>query len=377
MKFQIDIECYPNYFLIQFFQHTGTEAWEPIGKYRSFEQDTDGLKTFDAQELFDFVTHKDVTLVSFNGNDYDIPMMMLALQGASCAELKKVSDYIIHNGVKGWQFYDEFNVQRPDFIDHIDLIQVAPGQASLKIYTGRMHSRRMQDLPYHPDQYLTRDEQAQTKLYCRNDLKGTAELAETLLKQIELRQIMGKEYGIDLRSKSDAQIAEAVLRAEYKRITGETVPSGSITYKKFKYKPPKYVTFTTEPLQEALALLTEAEFHVKQSSGHVIMPDEIEDLTIEIGSTRYKLGLGGLHSQESEIAHFTDDESLLMDWDVASYYPSMIVNMNIQPPAFGKHFQPIYQDILQRRLDAKRRVAEIDKEIQELEDELRNLPPEG
>ena len=110
---------------------------------------------------------------------------------------------------------------QPLQIDHIDLMEVAPLKASLKIYGGRLHVPKMQELPFHPDLVLTPDQITCVRWYCINsDLTATAFLYMELEPQIKLREQMSVKYGIDLRSKSDAQIAEAVINTEYRRLTG-------------------------------------------------------------------------------------------------------------------------------------------------------------
>lgn len=127
--------------------------------------------------------------------------------------------------MKPWDIEREykFKIPKPWEIDHIDLIEVAPGKASLKLYNGRLHGRRMQDLPYPPDAVLTPEQIDETYKYCGNDLDATLLLWESLSEQIKLREGMSREYGIDLRSKSDAQVAEAVIKREVKRILGRDV----------------------------------------------------------------------------------------------------------------------------------------------------------
>ena len=57
----------------------------------------------------------------------------------------------------------------------------------------------------------------------------------------------------------------------------------------------------------------------------VMMPKELADLKIEIGAGTYRMGIGGLHSCESRQVVRADDDMLLLDRDVASYYPAIII----------------------------------------------------
>ena len=88
------------------------------------------------------------------------------------------------------------------------------GQASLKIYGGRLHAPKMQDLPIEPNALIFPEQRETLRLYCHNDLQVTRILYEELKPQIALREQMSKQYNIDLRSKSDAQIAENIIKHE-------------------------------------------------------------------------------------------------------------------------------------------------------------------
>ena len=50
--------------------------------------------------------------------------------------------------------------------------------------------------------------------YCHNDLHTTKILYDAIKPQIALREQMSEQYNIDLRPKSDAQIAECIIKHE-------------------------------------------------------------------------------------------------------------------------------------------------------------------
>ena len=344
MRLFLDIEVYKNYFLALFM----TEQ----GKVRRFEIFNGDDSTFDPEEILSLMTAKGVELVTFNGNSYDVPVLTYALVTPDTAKIKKVSDRIIERGIKPWHFYRDEGLREPK-INHIDLIEVSPGRVGLKTYGGRMGSRRLQELPVAPDATITEEQRGVLRVYCRNDTKVTMDLFNSLREQIDLRRAMSAEYGVDLRSKSDAQIAEAVLKAEYERLTGDVPARVEPSYTSFYYKPPAYIRFATELLQDVLRTVCESEMVLDEDTGHVKMPKAIDSLKIKIGGSNYKLGIGGLHSQESEAAHYSNEEFVLIDRDVESYYPRMMLNMNMQPGGFGAYFNEVYGKILEERLAAK------------------------
>ena len=208
----MDIECYIDYFLVMFRRvDTGTTR-----VYEMFD-----CKRLDTEEIRRIM--RTFRVVTFNGNNYDLPMLAYALTGVSCANLKEASDTIIVGQMKGWQFEQHSGVRVPREWDHIDLIEVAFGQGSLKLYGGRLHSQKLQDLPIEPSARIRPAQREELVMYCGNDLQTTIDLWNHLGPQIELRERMSSEYGDDLRSKSDAQIAEAVIRKQASSIIGTPV----------------------------------------------------------------------------------------------------------------------------------------------------------
>ena len=143
----LDIECYSNYWLASFLHR-------PTG--RVIHVDRLGNEALDGNRISHIMRNN--TTVSFNGNGYDLWMIAAALAGFDNAALKKLSDAIITTKAPAWSVARDYDLFVPRDWDHIDLIEVAPGQASLKIYGGRLHAPRLQDLPISPDQIITPDQ---------------------------------------------------------------------------------------------------------------------------------------------------------------------------------------------------------------------------
>lgn len=344
MRLFLDIEVYVNYFLALFMSEEGRTK-----RYEIFNDNTD---TFDAAEILALLLSPDVEIVTFNGNNFDIPVLIYALITQNNAAIKKASDSIIEGSIRSWQFYDMHGLKAPN-MNHVDLIEVAPGMVGLKLYGGRLHAKKLQELPVHPDTVVSEKLVKVLRKYCRNDTTLTKLLFDNLRKQIDLRRRMGKTYGIEVLSKSDAQIAEAVLKVEYRRLTGKDVARGRGKARDFYYVAPDYVRFSTPELQAVLDTLETAKMVIDPKTGHVKMPKTVSALTIKIGGSSYKIGIGGLHSQESEVAHIADDDVGIYENDVESYYPQMMLNMNMQPGGFGEHFNTIFGGVLRDRLHAK------------------------
>jgi hypothetical protein len=99
------------------------------------------------------------------------------------------------------------------------------------------------------------------------------------------------------------------------------------------------------------------------------MPKWLKDTKIKLGGAEYNMGIGGLHScEKSQLVRA--DGGILCELDVASYYPSIILQQKLSPKTMGKDFLELYQGIVTRRLEAKAKVKEIKKKISKLEKKL-------
>ena len=225
----------------------------------------------------------------------------------------------------------------------------------MKKCAGRLHAPRLQDLPFKPGTCLTSDQITILRRYCINDLDNTIILYNATIKQIELREKMGARFGVDLRSSSDAQMAEAIISSEIKRRTGRkflrrtTLPPGT----SYKYSVPDFIQYSTPLMNHILDIVKGSNFAVDPEKGSIIMPPELEKLVIGMGNCKYKIGIGGLHSQEKSIAHVADDQYFIADTDATSYYPRLILNAGITPENLGKDFLLVFDGIVVERITAK------------------------
>lgn len=309
-------------------------------------------------------------VVGFNSNGFDLVIIAAALAGFTVEEIKEIADEIIVDGAKPWEIEEKYGFDIPE-LDHIDLIETKPGKGSLKLINGRIHGKRMQDLPYPPDAILTESEKEETYRYWKNDLQATKLLFKNLTEQLSLRAEMSKEYGIDLRSKSDAQVAEAVIKKQVSAILGRTPKKPELrSGTTFRYRPPEYLRFENRQLRRMLEKIEDWTFRVQPGTGKVLMPAFLSETPIEIGAGVYRMGIGGLHSSEKCSVHVASERYILRDVDVASYYPNIIINLGLFPKQLGKAFLKVFKGIVSRRLRAKDADKALKKEYEALEKDL-------
>ena len=343
MALVLDVECYRDYFLVCLLDRQ-------TGKVAHFDMWPG--KPLNVSRIAHYMRSE--TTISFNGNGYDLPMIAAALENRDCADLKRLSDEIIKSNLPAWRVCKDNDISVPNTWDHIDLIEVIPGQASLKVYAGRIGYPKLQDLPIEPSASISEEDRSDLIRYCINDLRVTDALYAYAEKQIALRVDMGAQYGVDLRSKSDAQIAETVLKTEIERVSGKTVRPPKISDKeRFRYVDPKIIAFKDAKLNDVFSRILDHKFALSPN-GAVALPDWLKDERITIGDSEYQMGIGGLHSCEKSQSVYAGETHMLADFDVASYYPSIILQQNIAPDNMGDDFTKVYKSIVDRRIAAKR-----------------------
>jgi hypothetical protein len=346
-----DIELFENFLLIAF------KCYD-TGQIVFFEQSP--AAKIDFPKLA-WMT-QNLTLVGFNSKHYDQFILWATLANKWTEELKAISDSIIYGEMKQKEIESKFNFKCRHF-DHIDLQQVAPAaaqQLSLKHYGARMHSHRLQELPLNHNHAVSETMANELRSYCINDLDVTGLLYHKLKTPIQLRTEMSTSYKTDLRSSSDAQIAEKAIGAELQAMTGikhkaPAVPKGET----FRFNQLAYLDFQTPVLRELRDKIYETDF-VITTEGKVEVLRDGESISaknlwkVTINKTKYKLGIGGLHSEEKKRSIYTDDTNFIFDRDVASYYPAIILNQGLYPHHIGRGFLDVYRDIYERRLAAKK-----------------------
>ena len=403
---ELDIECFHNWFLVGITDRASGTEWD-FQMVPGCPLDTASIATL--------LQH--YTIVTFNGQNYDLPILMLALTGADNATLKAANDDIICNQLKWWAFYKKYGCYPPQWVDHIDVSEPTPGvRVSLKQYMCRLSSRLVQDSPVDFNKPLPLEHAPEEIYYCRNDRRGTGELRTAIDERIKIRYRMSERYGVDLRSKSDAQMAEAMVKAEWSRImadsiarfqnapvsNGQTdlhlfphlsVASYDVDYHgnprpiiphynhgtKFKVRIPEYVHFVTPYMQDFLSVVRSCDFVIsdkeeaelmgidgKNIRTGVLIPGDLKGRDIVIGRATYRVGIGGLHSRESSESHrTTPGRCMLKTADVASYYPSLILNAGMYPPQLGPLFLSIYHGFYTDRLSAKAAIKKLPAETHE------------
>jgi hypothetical protein len=242
-------------------------------------------------------------------------------------------------------------------------------RVSLKRLEFEMDLENIEEMPiHHSKEGLTAEDISLTTEYCINDVWATyqfymvtiGETSHPLYKnknKIALRQDIEAEFGIKCLNYSDSKIGDEMIKKFYcqeKNISYQELPKKG-TFRKVVFVKDciaDYVTFTTPQLQKFLSTIKKERLTMKDDFKHEL---------IYCGNT-YSFMKGGLHTENSPKTFEADDEHEIIDWDVSSYYPAIIINNGRYPKHLGPQFLSGYKNMFAKRLELKP-LAKKDKRI--------------
>jgi hypothetical protein len=332
-----DTETLPNRTLICF-KNADTGEWFDIWRHEPNAP----------ERCKKFLSQPDAVFVGFNSKSFDNVAVSAFALGRTEIEIKRIADDLIVNRVPHWEAYRKYSL-RNLIPNDIDLIEVAPSFVGLKTYGARMHMPKLQDMPIAHDAMITPEQEPMLLEYCHNDVETTQELLNQLEKEILLRVEMSRRYNVDMRSKSDSQMAEqAYITTMGLKRQDNVIP------KTVRYVAPSFLKFKDAQLQNLLTKVSGHTFNMNPKTGHVMLPDFLGSQTVKFGGGEYQLGVGGIHSvHDKQVCHVAGDD-VICDIDAASFYPSIILECGFVPQSLGRQFVDEYRKIYERRLEAKR-----------------------
>jgi hypothetical protein len=272
--------------------------------------------------------------------------------------------------------YDVFPEYREEWLTlkQIDLFRInhydnKNRRVSLKRLEFEMDLENIEEMPIHHTKTNMTDEDIQlTKDYCKNDVMATYEFYKVTTgdtdhplykgnNQIELRQDIEEEFGIPCMNYSDSKIGDEMIKKYYcqeKNIQYSDLPKkGKFrTEVKVRHCIADYITFQTPKLKDFLK---------KVSREVLTMKDEFKE-SLQFYENTYTFAKGGLHTENKPKIFESDEDYEIIDWDVSSYYPAIIINNGRYPGHLGKEFLLGYKAMFDKRLELKP-MAKKDKKI--------------
>lgn len=185
--------------------------------------------------------------------------------------------------------------------------------------------------------------------YNINDIESTSELLNRCKKDVDLRIAIEDEYGVRVLSKDGVNIGMKILTQKYLEKTGLTWWDIKDLRSPMSVIPLKdvilpFIKYDSPILQRVL----------EDMKNQIVSPGRkgYENKFV-FNNLRYSVGVGGIHSANSPEIIIPRDDEMLIDIDVASLYPSMLIEYEFYPRHLGKEFLEVYKQIKDERIEAK------------------------
>lgn len=186
--------------------------------------------------------------------------------------------------------------------------------------------------------------------YNDNDVYIVAELIRMNQEEVLLRYRISEEYNVDVFSASRSTIADKVIVKLYSKFTG-LHPKAFIDTKTIRRK-----IVVSEILSDKIAFSTPELNDILSDIRSLTLRGEKGEFDREFTfmGTSYTIATGGLHSNEIPAVYIENSDSIIVDRDVASYYPNMIRSLKVcQKHLIPKAWFRIADTIVDERLEHK------------------------
>lgn len=353
-----DIETYPNVFTF-YAIHTVTRE-ERVFEISNRKNELKMLCLF-----LDTLAQLDCRLVGFNNLNFDYPVVHYVYMNKNFIDIDGIYDKaqsIVNS-------YDtKFSHLIPVYkhlVTQIDLFKIhhfdnMAKSTSLKVLEFNMRSSSIQNLPFEVGTELKDHDIDLLLKYNRHDVLETLKFYEISKDKIRFREELSEKYGKNFLNHNDTKIGKDyfIMQLEkytpgscYKQIDGRKqivqtnrpfICLGDIILPYIKFKNPEFNRilqfFKNKTITETNGVF--------------------KDITCKINGFTFFFGAGGIHgSVESEIVT-SNDEYIVEDWDVSSYYPTLAICNNFHPAHLGEEFCKIYKDVYEQRKSYSKKSAE-------------------
>lgn len=272
-----------------------------------------------------------------------------------CLRINMLSKEIINSG-EGFQSWYKWKYLV--FFDTLDLLTMLYSQklrVGLKEMQVTMQYSNVQEYEGDFNKPLPVSEIDNMIAYNINDVNSTEALLYKCKSDIDLRLAIEDEYGVKVLNKDGVNIGMKIITHKYLEKTGLTwnqikdlrSPCDVIELDKVILP---MIQFDSKLLQDILIELKKQAVSPgrKGYEKHFIF-DDLE----------WTIGVGGLHTVNKPEAFIPEEGWTISDIDVASLYPSMIIEHQFYPPHLGKEFLEVYSNIKEERIEAKHNGNEV------------------
>jgi len=338
-----DIEVYPNLFIYVGHSLEGDERYEYV-LHASDEVNTLG-------EFLDRMTNG-IAMMGFNNVGYDYPVLhyMFGMYrdvspAKTCMGIYRYSEQLINSNDKPWFKDNEIRIPQFDLylMHHFNNKAKACGLKHIEI---AMRMENVEDLPFAPGTFIDKSDVKTVLDYCHHDVAATKQFALASKQEIELRKGLSKSYGLKLYDANDPKIGSEIILKFIAEKMG--IPHWEIR---------KMRTYRNGGLDLNDIILPYIKFNTPEFSSvldkfkNTVVRDTKGDLKHQMTfrGVPYDYGTGGIHACTASGSYHEDEQHMIYDIDVQSYYPNLAIRNKKAPQHLGDAFCEVYETIFETR----------------------------
>ncbi len=321
----------------------------------------------------DYQFDTDIIFAGYNNIHYDNPIINYIIDYYDrmiqkpyweiCQSVFNLSKVILsskdgdEDAWKKWKYQQWF-----ESFDILTMLYSTQLRVGLKEMQVTMQYPNVQEFVYDWSSSLKKELFDEMIQYNINDVESTSELLQRCKKDIDLRIAIEDEYGVRVLSKDGVNIGMKIITQKYLEKTG-------LTWKQIKdLRSPMDLI----PLKDVILPFVKYESPILKN-----MLEEMKKQIVSPGrkgyeykfifdNLRYSVGVGGIHSVNNPEIIIPKEDEMLIDIDVASLYPSMLIQYKFYPKHLGPEFLEVYSQIREERLEAKRNGNKVKNETLKL-----------
>lgn len=345
-----DIESFPNFFCCTC-KNTETQS------IRTFEI---SLRQSDILELSNYFSKKELLFCGYNNKHYDdVVINYIIMYAEKMIQFPKLritdsifnlSQYIIKENIDKYKRFKYANLF--ESMDLLTMMFSSKLRVGLKEMQLTMHYDNVLEYEGDFNDYVQPEDYSKIIEYNINDVESTTCLFNKLVDkgEIDLRLFIEEEYGFNALSMDSVKFGETILakkvceelhidkrQLEKMRSPMDMIPLKDVILPFIKYKNPKF--------QQVLEDMKEQIVSSKERKSY--------ENKFVVSNLQYSIGIGGIHSINKPRIYVPKEDEYIGHLDVASMYPSFIVQYGWFPTQLGKAGLDVYIDLYYQRLHAK------------------------
>lgn len=223
-------------------------------------------------------------------------------------------------------------------------------RVGLKEMQLTMHYPNVQEYGGRFDQWIKLEDLDEMIAYNINDVESTYTLLNRVEGEINLRLFIEEEYGIDALSMDSVKFGETLLLKKYCQATNQSEQYVKTLRSPMDYIPLKdvilpFISYKNPKLQVVLEDMKSQIVYSKERKGY--------EKEFVLSNVRYSVGVGGIHTIHDPQIFIPQEDEYIGHSDVASMYPSFIIQYKWIPRHLGEVFWQVYKQVYDERIEAK------------------------